>query len=104
MYWLSVGHVASASLLLKGPHVGDKGFGVFVRNSLCRFHHDLAFLILEAFLDGLQRGIVLQLCLDFGIRVILAAGLLSHLSLAFAVSSVALLTILFIQGFSILRL
>src|SRR5664280_1646151 len=80
---------ATRLLFLKTSNVGHQPLDLFVRESFRRFHHGLAFLVLDAFLDGLEGFVVLQLGLDFRIRVILDSEFLAHLGLAFAVRTVA---------------
>src|SRR5262245_60659703 len=57
-------------LLLERPHMFDERLDIVVAEPLGGLHQDLAFLILQPFLDGLERGFIRQGLLHFGIRVV----------------------------------
>jgi len=68
--------------------MGHQGLDVVVRQAFDWFHQSLVIL-LESFFESLEGFIIFQVCLDLGVGIIFDTEFLSHLGLAFAISSVA---------------
>ena len=87
-------------VLFKRLHVCHQRLDFIIAQTFGWFH--LRFVpVLDAFFDGLEHFVVLELGLNFGIGEVLRAGFLAHFSFRFAVRAVAFDAMFFVSFFHV---